>query len=361
MLRDVRHHQVQKSQAVPITGQPKFVGVRNTALMLVCDHDARRVRSQGGTDLVGLVVADANDPSVLVEIEVPDPAADMATQIDPAFLHTRDRAVIGGTACQLLTHASTFDQEGGAKVLLKHRLHHRAATDVANTDTENLFHHPMMFRWLTPSRSGAKGRLPDGFSIGDDSITLASMSKLLLIRHCQSTGTHPDAPLSDAGAKAAEALITRLRDLAPDAVYSSPYERAQATVRPFAISAGLSVGLDDRLRERVLSDRELENRWDHVRRSFAEPDYRAPGGESLNQTAHRAIAALTDIAAAGHRLAAVASHRNLIASVLRSLDTAFGFEQLLGLRTPDLFEVELDAGRPIRFVRLDALRRFEGQ
>src|SRR5476649_2406556 len=153
------------------------------------------------------------------------------------------------------------------------------------------------------------------------------MPKLLLIRHCQSTGRHPDSPLSDAGAKAAQALIIRLRDLAPDAVYSSPYERAHATVRPFAISAGLSVGLDDRLRERVLSDRDLEDRLDHVRRSFAEPDYRAPGGESLNQTKQRAIAALTDIAAAGHRLPAVSSHRSLIASVLRSMDTAFGFEQ----------------------------------
>jgi 2,3-bisphosphoglycerate-dependent phosphoglycerate mutase len=181
------------------------------------------------------------------------------------------------------------------------------------------------------------------------------MAKLLLIRHCQTIGSHPDVPLSDAGAEAAEALAARLRDLAVDAVYSSPYERAQATVRPFAVSAGLSIGLDDRLRERVLSDRELADRWDHVRRSFAEPDYRAPGGESLNQTAQRAIAALADIAAAGHRLPAVASHRNLTASVLRSMDPAFGFAQLLDLRTPDLFEIEFDAGRPAGFVRLDAL------
>lgn len=116
----------------------------------------------------------------------------------------------------------------------------------------------------------------------------------------------------------------------------------------------MSVRLDNRLRERVLSDRELEDRWEHVRRSFAEPDYRASGGESLNETAQRALAALADIAAAGHRLPAVASHRNLTASVLRSMDAAFGFEQLLELRSPDVFEVELDAGRPIRFVRLDA-------
>jgi 2,3-bisphosphoglycerate-dependent phosphoglycerate mutase len=183
------------------------------------------------------------------------------------------------------------------------------------------------------------------------------MPKLLLIRHCQSTGRHADSPLSDAGAQAATALIARLQALAPDAVYASPYARAQATVRPFAIAAGLPVGLDDRLRERVLSDSDLEDRLDHIRRSFAEPDYRAPGGESLTQTTQRALAALADIAAAGHRLPAVSSHRTLIACVLRSMDPAFGFEHWQDLRTPDLFDVELDAGRPIRFVRLDALRR----
>jgi 2,3-bisphosphoglycerate-dependent phosphoglycerate mutase len=190
---------------------------------------------------------------------------------------------------------------------------------------------------------------------------LTAKPKLRLIRHSPTNGRHPDAPLTEAGAKAAEALVTRLHDLAPDAVYSSPYERAHATVRPFATSAGLSVGLDDRLRERVLSERDLRDRLDHARRSFADPDYRAPDEESLNQTMQRAIAALTDIAAAGHRLPAVSSHRNLIASVLRSMEPAFGFEQWLGLRTPDLFEVELDAGRPIRFVRLDVLGRVEGQ
>jgi len=151
--RDVRHHLVQQSQAVPITGQPKFVGVRNAALMLVGDHHARRACAQGGTDLVGLVVTDTNDPSVLVEIQVPDPAADMATQIDPAFLHARDRAVIGGTARQRPAHAGAFDQEGGAEASLKHRLHHRAAAEVADTDTENLFHHPTLTRGLMPSSS----------------------------------------------------------------------------------------------------------------------------------------------------------------------------------------------------------------
>ncbi len=142
-LRDVRHHLVQQSQAVSIAGHPKFVGVRNAALLLVRDHHARRVCAKGGTYLVGLFMADTNYPSVLVEIQVPDPATDMATQINPAFLHTRDRAVIGWTACQLLTQAGTFDKESSAEELLKYCLHHRAAADVANTDTQNLFHHPI--------------------------------------------------------------------------------------------------------------------------------------------------------------------------------------------------------------------------
>ena len=179
------------------------------------------------------------------------------------------------------------------------------------------------------------------------------MLKLLLIRHCQATAQHPDAPLTATGIDAAEALALRLRDLSPDALYSSPYERAHATVRPFAVLAGFPIRFDDRLRERVLSDHDLEDWLDHMRRSFAEPNYRAPGGESLDQAQRRAIAALADIAAAGHRLPAVVSHGNLIASVLRSMDAPFGFEQWHALRNPDLFEVELDAGQPVRFGRLN--------
>jgi 2,3-bisphosphoglycerate-dependent phosphoglycerate mutase len=179
------------------------------------------------------------------------------------------------------------------------------------------------------------------------------MPKLLLIRHCQATAQHPDAPLTAWGARTADALVAGLRDLAPDAVYSSPYERAHGTIRPFAISAGLPVRFDERLRERILSDNDLEDWLDHVRRSFADPDYCAPGGESLNQARTRATVALADIAAAGHRLPVVVSHGNLIASVLRSMDATFGFAEWQGLRNPDLFQVDLDAGQPVAFVRLE--------
>lgn len=178
------------------------------------------------------------------------------------------------------------------------------------------------------------------------------MNRLLLIRHCHSTAQHPEAPLSEAGARAAEVLAERLAALAPDAIYSSPYLRAQATLRPFADRAGLSVRLDHRLRERMLSDRDLEDWLDHIRRSFTEPAYRLPGGESLLEAQARGLLALADIAASGHDLPVVASHGNLIAAVLMSMDPTFGYEDWQALANPDLFEVRMDARRPVGFVRL---------
>jgi 2,3-bisphosphoglycerate-dependent phosphoglycerate mutase len=179
------------------------------------------------------------------------------------------------------------------------------------------------------------------------------MSRLILIRHCQSTAQYPDALLTEAGAAAAEALAERLAALGPDAIYSSPYERAHATVRPFAARAGLPVTLDPRLRERLLAEPEVDDWLDHIRRSFDDADHRGPGGESRNDTLARALAALADIDPQGHRLPAAASHGGLISAVLRSMDPAFGFEDWRALRNPDLFGVELADGRPVRFARLE--------
>ena len=178
------------------------------------------------------------------------------------------------------------------------------------------------------------------------------MTRLILIRHCASSGQWPDAALTDAGAAAAEALADRLAALAPDALYSSPYRRAMATVEPYARRAGLEPTTDERLKERVLADPEVDDWLDHIRRSFDDLDHAAPGGESLNQVQARALAALAEIAGRGHRLPAVASHGNLISSVLRASDPSFGFEHWRGLANPDLFELTFARGALSRWRRV---------
>lgn len=179
-------------------------------------------------------------------------------------------------------------------------------------------------------------------------------ARVLLIRHCQSTGQAPDAPLTASGTQAAVALAGRLRDLGVDAIYSSPFVRARQTLAPFASERSLAATIDDRLAERRLSDAPLADWLDHIRKSFDDLDYAAPGGESLREAQFRGLAALAEIARRGHRLPAVATHGNLISSVLRHIDHSFGFDAWRALRNPDLFEISVEGDRPAAFERLAA-------
>jgi 2,3-bisphosphoglycerate-dependent phosphoglycerate mutase len=177
-------------------------------------------------------------------------------------------------------------------------------------------------------------------------------ASLLLIRHCRATGPVPDAPLAAEGHAAAAALAERLRGLGVDAVYSSPFQRAQQSVAPYAERHALALKVDPRLAERRFAEPDQAAWLDQVRRSFLDLDYRPPGGETLREVQHRGLAALADIAGMGHRLPAVSTHGNLLAALLRRVDASFGFEAWRKLGNPDLFELRLEAGLPVAFEHL---------
>ena len=84
-----------------------------------------------------------------------------------------------------------------------------------------------------------------------------------------------------------------------------------------------------------------------VERSFVEPDFCVPGGESGRETLERGWKALDEIMGRGHELPAVASHGQLISLVLHSIDPTFGFRGWESLTNPDVHLIERDArGRP---------------
>jgi 2,3-bisphosphoglycerate-dependent phosphoglycerate mutase len=176
--------------------------------------------------------------------------------------------------------------------------------------------------------------------------------RLFLVRHCQSTGGLPESPLTERGHEAATRLADRLAPFGPDAICSSPYARAVSTISPLATRLHAEIKIDDRLRERVRSSEEIEDVADYLRRSFEDDDYRAVGGESLRQAADRGLAALADVGAAGHCCAVVASHRTLIASILRSIDPRFGLAEWREMTTPDVFSLWFEALRPTAFERI---------
>jgi 2,3-bisphosphoglycerate-dependent phosphoglycerate mutase len=176
---------------------------------------------------------------------------------------------------------------------------------------------------------------------------------ILLIRHCRSTGQLPEAQLTAEGTADAALLAFELDRLGVDAIYSSPFQRARDTVLPFARGKGLEIVFDERLIERRLAAADLPDWLDHIRRSFDNLDYRAPGGESLREAQLRGLAAISDIVRQGHRLPALCTHGNLLAAILGSVDAGFAFDGWAALRNPDLFEVSCDHGRPSTYRRLE--------
>lgn len=170
--------------------------------------------------------------------------------------------------------------------------------------------------------------------------------KLILVRHCQSQGPAPEAGLTDEGVLDSWRLVGVLEALGVDAVYSSPYARAAATVMPFVVAGESDVAFDARLRERAVRHIDGYEDWlAHVRRGFEEWTYALDGEESFASAAARGSAAIAEIAQAGHRLPALASHGQLISSVLRAADPRFGFDEWRALQMPDLVEVEHDGAR----------------
>ena len=169
---------------------------------------------------------------------------------------------------------------------------------------------------------------------------------LLLIRHCAATGQHPDAPLTDAGIQQSQKLAHFLSNYPIDHITTSEYLRARQSIEPFANQSDLTIHTDARLNERTLSADPLDNWQDVIRDSFQDKDLRAPGGETANEVLRRAWSALNELNGAGHSLPLVVTHGNLMALVLHSLESTFGFQGWKSLTNPDVFMLrEKEPGR----------------
>ena len=175
------------------------------------------------------------------------------------------------------------------------------------------------------------------------------MTDVLLIRHAQSAPSadipESDWPLSDAGVRQAEQLAHNLEDRPVNAIYASPYLRAGATVAPLARRRGLEVEVARGLRERLLAHGKLEGWLEHLQRSWADRDYKLPGGESSRDCQRRMIASLSAIAAR-HPGASivVCSHGNALSLFLNSIEPAFGFENWRAMTNPALYHLEYHDG-----------------
>lgn len=162
---------------------------------------------------------------------------------------------------------------------------------------------------------------------------------IYLIRHCSTTGQEPEAVLTEAGEQQAEELAAFLKPFGIERIVSSHYRRAVQSIEPFAAQMDISLETDERLRERTLSAEPFDDWQEIVRRTFDDPDFYLPGGESSREATARAAEAFQDALEAGKSTALV-SHGNLSALLLKHLGLPFGMEEQTRLTNPDVFRIE---------------------
>jgi 2,3-bisphosphoglycerate-dependent phosphoglycerate mutase len=169
-----------------------------------------------------------------------------------------------------------------------------------------------------------------------------------LVRHAQSQPSREvdqdDWPLSSLGSAQALELRDELSAYGIERIYSSPYPRALATVKPLADALGCGVVVMDDLRERRLSTQYIDDWRVQVAKTWLDFDYAPPSGESSRACQQRMLNCLAQILR-GTRATriAVCSHGNAIALLLNALEPSFGFEQWGAMRNPHVYRLTWQA------------------
>ncbi|WP_430791380.1 histidine phosphatase family protein [Virgibacillus flavescens] len=163
------------------------------------------------------------------------------------------------------------------------------------------------------------------------------------MRHCLAEGQHKDSPLTTVGMRQA-VLLSRFFDKQNtkiDGIISSPYLRAIESIKPYAESNNLTIDVDERLHERILSDEPVDDWMEVLEQSFNELDYKLPGGESANEAISRGNSVLESVLNSNNwNNVILVSHGNLISLMLKRFDQTIGFDEWKNLNNPDVYLLE---------------------
>lgn len=153
-----------------------------------------------------------------------------------------------------------------------------------------------------------------------------------------------ERPLTPEGLRQADELAFELDPYGLSAVYSSPFPRALQTVLPTASRRQLDVQLIDDLRERQLNAGMRADWRELLARSWLDPDFAEPGGESgraAQQRGMRVLDLLRVRHADGGRLL-VGSHGNLISLILQALEPAVDHAFHRAMPMPAIYHLQHD-------------------
>ncbi len=168
-----------------------------------------------------------------------------------------------------------------------------------------------------------------------------------MVRHAESSYTDGDERtrgLTLKGKMDAEVITEILKDEGITHIISSPYARAVLTLEGLAAELGVDIQTIEDLRERHFSGNgesiSNEDLMRIVKKSFDEPHYALPGGESGAACQSRSVEALRNILIQykGKKIA-VGTHGYVMASMMNYFDSQYAFEFLIRTRKPDIYRM----------------------
>jgi 2,3-bisphosphoglycerate-dependent phosphoglycerate mutase len=172
------------------------------------------------------------------------------------------------------------------------------------------------------------------------------MSQVLyLVRHCQATGQEPDAPLTEIGQQQAIALAGWLSDVSIGRIISSPFVRAYQSIVPLSEHLGLTIEVDDRLVERVLSPVPLDDWRQRLAETFIDLDLSFGEGESSRTAMMRGISVVDQAMQQTTDPVVIVTHGNLMTLILKYFNERVDYTEWESLQNPDVYCVQISDER----------------
>ncbi len=170
-----------------------------------------------------------------------------------------------------------------------------------------------------------------------------------MVRHGDSpkVGNERTRGLTNKGKMDAQRVTNVLKEEGINAVISSPYKRSILTIQELAEQLGQKVLVFEDLKERIftrenkrISDKDL---YPLLYKSFYNPNFTLPGGESNADCQTRSIKILKEILNTyrGQKVV-VGTHGAVMTLMMNYYDRIYDLEFLLHTSKPDIYRMEFD-------------------
>jgi 2,3-bisphosphoglycerate-dependent phosphoglycerate mutase len=166
--------------------------------------------------------------------------------------------------------------------------------------------------------------------------------RIYVVRHCEAEGQPREACLTDKGVQQASELAGFFSKIKINRIVSSPFVRAIHSVKPLAELKQIEVETDERLSERILSTKVLDDWLEKLQATYNDLELTFDGGESTREAMARVVSVVEEIISGVDENTIIVTHGNLMSLLLKNYQSDFGFEHWQKLSNPDVFLLEFD-------------------